>query len=378
MPTLATLSFDLRIEFNAAKGPVQILVDRMLMSGDIGLGDLDRAKINWKATILAQQTMSCIVFGGSTQAKSRTTEIQSIFTELTTSILSTEIKTSTGGSSSSASRLSSIANSESTTASASELTTTNPTPDPTMSNLYSLTMSTETPSIKSWALTVSANAVPPPTTPNTTNAPGPLRTSIDDPSLAGREIFDFVMNKLTPDHRNLHVPASAQSNADKALHTGKFDLNDPSGQEALAAELLDMGLDTVDDYVKSFQDGWDYACNEALGEIFGVFCDEGAAHELVCSGLGHQENFICLRQIATGSETVTQSVTMTIGVGIASIQATTMAARPGGDIKFNINSSYQEGFIGTGGKDNAWANGACSAPSEKPGKCFKIRINGPK
>lgn len=62
MPTLAILSSHLKIEFNAAESPVQVLVDQMLMSGDIELCDLDRAKIDRKATVLApQQTINTII-----------------------------------------------------------------------------------------------------------------------------------------------------------------------------------------------------------------------------------------------------------------------------------------------------------------------------
>lgn len=74
MPTLAILSSHLKIEFNAAESPAQTLVDQMLMLGDIGLCGFDRAKMDQKATILAQQTINSIVSGGSTQAKPRTTE----------------------------------------------------------------------------------------------------------------------------------------------------------------------------------------------------------------------------------------------------------------------------------------------------------------
>ncbi|KAL9562383.1 hypothetical protein ACKAV7_013466 [Fusarium commune] len=88
-------------------------------------------------------------------------------------------------------------------------------------------------------------------------------------------------------------------------------------------------------------------------------------------------SFAC-KQIATGTETVTQLVTTTIGVGTATVTAMTTVARPGGDVKFYTNSPYQYRYIGAEPVDNSWTAGACSSPSEKSGKCFKIRINGPK
>ncbi|RKL17626.1 hypothetical protein BFJ68_g4503 [Fusarium oxysporum] len=88
-------------------------------------------------------------------------------------------------------------------------------------------------------------------------------------------------------------------------------------------------------------------------------------------------SFAC-KQIATGTETVTQPVTTTIGVGTATVTATTTVARPGGDVKFYTEDPYQYRYIGAGPVGNTWTAGACSSPSEKSGKCFKIRINGPK
>ncbi|KAG5777599.1 hypothetical protein H9Q73_008739 [Fusarium xylarioides] len=68
MSTLATL----RVKFNVAESPAQILVDQMLKSDAIGLGDLDTAKTDCKASILVQQTTSSIVSYGSAQAKPST------------------------------------------------------------------------------------------------------------------------------------------------------------------------------------------------------------------------------------------------------------------------------------------------------------------
>ncbi|KAH7470067.1 hypothetical protein FOMA001_g14327 [Fusarium oxysporum f. sp. matthiolae] len=50
-------------------------------------------------------------------------------------------------------------------------------------------------------------------------------------------------------------------------------------------------------------------------------------------------SFAC-KQIATGTETVTQPVTTTIGVGTATVTATTTVARPGGDVKFYTENPY--------------------------------------
>ncbi|RYC92644.1 hypothetical protein BFJ63_vAg4703 [Fusarium oxysporum f. sp. narcissi] len=88
-------------------------------------------------------------------------------------------------------------------------------------------------------------------------------------------------------------------------------------------------------------------------------------------------SFAC-KQIATGTETVTQPVTTTIGVGTATVTATTTVARPGEDVKFYTEDPYQYRYIGAGPVGNTWTAGACSSPSEKLGKCFKIRIKGPK
>ncbi|KAM5522268.1 hypothetical protein FOXYSP1_16159 [Fusarium oxysporum f. sp. phaseoli] len=88
-------------------------------------------------------------------------------------------------------------------------------------------------------------------------------------------------------------------------------------------------------------------------------------------------SFAC-EQIATGTETVTQPVTTTIGVGTATVTATTTVDRPGGDVKFYTENSYQYRYIGAGPVGNTWTAGACSSPSEKSGKCSKIRINSPK
>lgn len=132
MPTLAILSSHLKIEFSAAESPVQVLVDQMLMSGDIELCDLDRAKIDRKATVLAPQTINTIVSWGQLKrslgqprrnvlprlhylSKPSTTWNLSPSTEPMTSILSTETKISTGESSPRGSGSSSMANSESTT-----------------------------------------------------------------------------------------------------------------------------------------------------------------------------------------------------------------------------------------------------------------------
>ncbi|KAM0229736.1 hypothetical protein ACHAPO_009810 [Fusarium lateritium] len=432
MPSLTTLNSDLRVELrcvNAAKSPAQILIDQMFMSGAIGLTDLDRVKIDWKAATLVQPTMSNTISGETSQTKPSTTDTQStsktaISTQAdtpTTSMiatLSTDTKSNTETFLSSTSQLSSVAESELTTSldtlptSLETLTSTSPlmsesslTPESTtstniepetpaasestsahilesttsesatstalestttaaeststnassMSDISSSEMSTETSSVTSWTLTVSATAMPTSTMPTTTHGPGPLPTSIDDLSPAAKEIFDFIMDKLTPDDRNLHIPAPAQSDADKVLHPGKFDPNDTSGQEALASQLVDMGLDPVDDFVKSAEgkipdvdpdsdegvcpnprtkrgltrglrsrrdtfggrrlngrfaqaagklekylakrDGWDYGCNEALGEFLGVFGDVGTAHELVCSGKDmwdSRDAFVCL------------------------------------------------------------------------------------
>lgn len=120
MPTLAILSSHLKIEFNAAESPAQILVDQMLMLGDIGLFDLDRDKMDRKATILAQQTSTALSLGGQLKrsqgqprrdvlprlhylTKPSTASNLSPSTEPTTSILSTETEISTGESSPSAS-----------------------------------------------------------------------------------------------------------------------------------------------------------------------------------------------------------------------------------------------------------------------------------
>ncbi|KAK2674498.1 hypothetical protein RAB80_009482 [Fusarium oxysporum f. sp. vasinfectum] len=81
---------------------------------------------------------------------------------------------------------------------------------------------------------------------------------------------------------------------------------------------------------------------------------------------------------ATGTETVTQPVTTTIGVGTATVTATTTVDRPGGDVKFYTENPYQYRYIGAGPVGNTWTAGACSSPSEKSGKCSKIRINSPK
>ncbi|KAH6967111.1 hypothetical protein EDB82DRAFT_481402 [Fusarium venenatum] len=91
------------------------------------------------------------------------------------------------------------------TITAGESTTTNAL---STSDISSSGMSTETSSITSWTLTVSATAMPASTMPTTTNGSGPFPTSIDDLSPAAREIFDFIMDKLTPNDRNLHVPAA--------------------------------------------------------------------------------------------------------------------------------------------------------------------------
>ncbi|KAL5586288.1 hypothetical protein FOBRF1_016158 [Fusarium oxysporum] len=88
-------------------------------------------------------------------------------------------------------------------------------------------------------------------------------------------------------------------------------------------------------------------------------------------------SFAC-KQIATGTETVTQPVTTAIGVGTATVTATTTVARPGGNVKFYTENPYQYRYIGAGPVGNTWTAGACSSPSEKSGNCFKIRINGPK
>ncbi|KAJ4050414.1 hypothetical protein QSH57_015957 [Fusarium oxysporum f. sp. vasinfectum] len=88
-------------------------------------------------------------------------------------------------------------------------------------------------------------------------------------------------------------------------------------------------------------------------------------------------SFAC-EQIATGTETVTQPVTTTIGVGTATVTATTTVDRPGGDVKFYTENPYQYRYIGAGPVGNTWTAGACSSPSEKSGKCSKIRINSPK
>ncbi|ENH67257.1 hypothetical protein FOC1_g10007032 [Fusarium oxysporum f. sp. cubense race 1] len=50
-------------------------------------------------------------------------------------------------------------------------------------------------------------------------------------------------------------------------------------------------------------------------------------------------SFAC-EQIATGTETVTQPVTTTIGVGTVTVTATTTVDRPGGDVKFYTENSY--------------------------------------
>ncbi|KAF5704952.1 hypothetical protein FGLOB1_8236 [Fusarium globosum] len=139
------------------------------------------------------------------------------------------------------------------------------------------------------------------------------------------------MSKLTPNDRNPPFPTPAQSDADKSLQPGKFDLNDPSGPDSCRRSVghgtrqrilpepnkkrvLPRALtrrshrDTSGrcrlngSFTQAARklynclakrDGWDYACNEAFGEIFDVFGDIGAAHEFVCSGLGHREDFIC-------------------------------------------------------------------------------------
>jgi hypothetical protein len=90
-------------------------------------------------------------------------------------------------------------------------------------------------------------------------------------------------------------------------------------------------------------------------------------------------SFAC-KQIATGTETVTQPVTTAIGVGIATVTATTTVARPGGEVKFYTNGLYQWRNIGSTEYSEfwKWETGACGSPSARSGKCFKIRINGPK
>ncbi|KAM0081127.1 hypothetical protein ACKRZS_006715 [Fusarium odoratissimum] len=65
-------------------------------------------------------------------------------------------------------------------------------------------------------------------------------------------------------------------------------------------------------------------------------------------------------------------------VGTATVTATTTVARPGGDVKFYTENPYQYRYIGAGPVGNTWTAGACSSPSKMSGKCFKIRINGPK
>ncbi|KAH6949080.1 hypothetical protein DER45DRAFT_624307 [Fusarium avenaceum] len=439
MPTLTTLSSDLRFELrciNPANSPAQILVDQMFMSGAIGLGDLDRVKIDWKAATLVSPTMSSTISDESTQAEHSMIETQStsetaLSSQAATSdsATSTETKTSTNASESSASQPSSMVDSElatsipistseastskvsestssgtttptsllmsgsftvsessfssdsntftfpeSTTSAAPESTSTSLTrsesttsesimstsPESTSSAYESTTAnpssSTEPSSITSWTLTVSATVSPSSTTSSTTKGPGPLPSSINDLSPAAKEIFDFLMDRITPEDRNLHLPAPAQSDADKVLHPSKFDPNDTAGQKALAGQLLDMGLDPVDDFVKSAEgkipsndpeeddgvcpnpntsqkrslppvlrrrdtlssrrlnsrfaqaarrldnylakrDGWDYACNEMLGEFMGVLGDVGTAHELVCSGKDMwdtRDAFVCM------------------------------------------------------------------------------------
>ncbi|CEI70432.1 unnamed protein product [Fusarium venenatum] len=282
MPSLTTLSFDLRI-----------LVDLMFISAAISLSDLDRVKIDWKAATLVQPTMRNTSFGETSQANPSTTDTKSTsetavssqadasnsLTSTTpdTTILPTHTRSNTETFLSSTSQLSSVAESELATSldtlptSSETLTTTSPlmsessivsesslTPESaTSANIESETsvasdstsihilepttfesttstalestitagestttnalstsdisssgMSTETSSITSWTLTVSATAMPASTMPTTTNGSGPFPTSIDDLSPAAREIFDFIMDKLTPNDRNLHVPAA--------------------------------------------------------------------------------------------------------------------------------------------------------------------------
>ncbi|KAF4332483.1 kelch domain protein [Fusarium beomiforme] len=427
IPTLMTLSSDLIVELkcvNAANSPAQILVDQMLMSGAIGLNDLDRVKVDWQAATLAQPTMSSSVSNSaplseSTPAESSTAETQSTFqtaslsetsasgSDLTTSnepdvatvtsgsstpdppttvgsesamssnsqiTASTFPESSTAGLStaeSTTSEPSTLSESKSTSSTLSETSTSGVSESDSSETLTSTTPliyessstvseSSETmtsdslSSITSWTLTVSATAMPTSTT-STSKGPGPLPTSIDDLSPEAREIFDFIIDKLAPENGNLHVPAPTQSDADKVLHPNAFNPDDTSTQQALADELLDMGLDPVDDFVKSAEDkipnddpdsddglcpnpskkrnfpraiqprrdivgsrrltsrfaqaarkldnylakrdGWDYACNEALGEFLGLFGDIGTTHELVCSGKDmwdSRDAFVCL------------------------------------------------------------------------------------
>jgi hypothetical protein len=53
--------------------------------------------------------------------------------------------------------------------------------------------------------------------PITTRGISPLPTWVDDLSPATREILGFFMRKLTLGHGNLHIPAPAQSDADRVL-----------------------------------------------------------------------------------------------------------------------------------------------------------------
>ncbi|EXA35994.1 hypothetical protein FOVG_13108 [Fusarium oxysporum f. sp. pisi HDV247] len=62
----------------------------------------------------------------------------------------------------------------------------------------------------------------------------------------------------------------------------------------------------------------------------------------------------------------------------STVTATTTVDRPGGDVKFYTENPYQYRYIGAGPVGNTWTAGACSSPSEKSGKCSKIRINSPK
>ncbi|KAM5345849.1 hypothetical protein ACJ41O_011710 [Fusarium nematophilum] len=308
--TLAVLDADLKIELsceNGRFGTAHILIDQIFMSGAVGLADLNKIQIDWDAK-----------------------PVPPVETSTTEGITTTSA--------------------ESTTATSSETSETATQTASTESSITGTSSATEYIPTSSWTLTVSGTAIP--TSSATASIPWrPEPTSIDDLSPNAKELFDFLIGFMNPDaDGNVNVPAPKQDEDEKELVPTEFNPDDDSRQQDLADELEEMGLSPLDDLLKEAdqknedfdnavcpspqkrrtlpvasrgirsispdssrskrssrftraarrldnylskredKDGWDYACDDLVGEFLGLFDVVGDVHEAVCTGKDIYDN----------------------------------------------------------------------------------------